>query len=269
MRTIHKGITPVIAAITGKANHRITQFKINSSTKGITPVIAVILLLLITISIVGIAFTFFQRTTEAATTTGSRQIEQQVSQIGTQFAIEGADKNQVHIRNLGTTSLAGLAFFVDNNPVAYAGPASLLPDAVGTYFLNDSQLAMLPDPARLRVTSAGASDEITADFYGNYDAAYWKFDEGSGKSAADSSGNGNDGTLANNPTWTTGQVGSALSFDGVDDSVTVSSSNSLKIQEHTVSFWIKFTNNPDGSYRQILAKYAPTTDRVPGLSRFY
>ena len=32
---------------------------------------------------------------------------------------------------------------------------------------------------------------------------YWKFDEGSGTSAADSSGTGNTGTLNNTPTWST------------------------------------------------------------------
>lgn len=33
--------------------------------------------------------------------------------------------------------------------------------------------------------------------------AYWKFDEGNGTTAADSSGNGNTGTLVNGVTWTT------------------------------------------------------------------
>lgn len=32
---------------------------------------------------------------------------------------------------------------------------------------------------------------------------YWRFDEGTGTVAYDSSGNGNDGTLVNSPTWTT------------------------------------------------------------------
>jgi hypothetical protein len=43
---------------------------------------------------------------------------------------------------------------------------------------------------------------------------WWKFDEGSGTVAYDSSGNGNDGNLMNGPTWTDGKVGGALSFDG-------------------------------------------------------
>jgi hypothetical protein len=42
--------------------------------------------------------------------------------------------------------------------------------------------------------------------------AYWKFDEGSGTIASDSFGD-NHGTIYGS-TWTTGQVGSALSFDG-------------------------------------------------------
>ena len=49
--------------------------------------------------------------------------------------------------------------------------------------------------------------------------AHWGFDEGSGGTAFDSSGNGNDGTLVG-PTRSTGTVG-ALIFDGIDDYVQV------------------------------------------------
>jgi hypothetical protein len=47
--------------------------------------------------------------------------------------------------------------------------------------------------------------------------AEWKFDEKTGTTAYDTSGNGYDGTLINGPTWTRGKVGSALEFDGEDD----------------------------------------------------
>src|SRR3989344_4445776 len=57
---------------------------------------------------------------------------------------------------------------------------------------------------------------------------YWNFDEGSGTIAEDSSGNGNTGTLVNGSTWTTGKVGSgAVSFDGVNDEVTMPHNSSL------------------------------------------
>jgi hypothetical protein len=47
----------------------------------------------------------------------------------------------------------------------------------------------------------------------------WLFNEGSGDVAEDFSGNGNDGTLMNDPEWVKGKFGTALSFDGVDDYV--------------------------------------------------
>ncbi len=37
--------------------------------------------------------------------------------------------------------------------------------------------------------------------------------------AADSSGNGNNGTLTNGPVWVDGKYGKALQFDGVNDCV--------------------------------------------------
>jgi hypothetical protein len=48
--------------------------------------------------------------------------------------------------------------------------------------------------------------------------AWWRFDEGSGTSVADSSGNGKTGTLVNGTAWTTsnGSHG-AVQFDGTDD----------------------------------------------------
>ena len=48
---------------------------------------------------------------------------------------------------------------------------------------------------------------------------YWSFDDESGTVATDHSGNGNDGTLQGDPTWTNGKKGGALDFDGSDDYV--------------------------------------------------
>ena len=68
----------------------------------------------------------------------------------------------------------------------------------------------------------------------------WNFDEGTGTLADDSSGNGYNGTLTNAPTWTKGKVGKGLSFDGLNDYVTVASNSSLKYQGGNFSFagWI-------------------------------
>ncbi len=50
---------------------------------------------------------------------------------------------------------------------------------------------------------------------------HWKFDDASGDTAADSSGNGYDGDLIHGPTWTTGQTSGALQLDGNNDHVQI------------------------------------------------
>lgn len=80
-------------------------------------------------------------------------------------------------------------------------------------------------------------------------AGYWKLDEGSGTSAADSSTNGNTGTLTNGPTWTTGQIGSAVQFDGTNDYFSAAYSGTT-LAQLTVSFWTYSSSNP-GSQKGI------------------
>ena len=51
--------------------------------------------------------------------------------------------------------------------------------------------------------------------------AAYGFDEGSGTTAADASGGGNTGTLSGGVGWALGKFGTAATFDGVNDLVTV------------------------------------------------
>ncbi|MDE2041249.1 MAG: hypothetical protein KGI59_02615, partial [Patescibacteria group bacterium] len=75
---------------------------------------------------------------------------------------------------------------------------------------------------------------------------WWKFDEGSGTTAADSSGSGNTGTLVGGPTWTTGQIGGALSFNGTNQYVTAST-NSMpaSAQAVSISAWVFISQYPN------------------------
>jgi hypothetical protein len=61
-----------------------------------------------------------------------------------------------------------------------------------------------------------------------------------GTSAYDRSGAGNTGTLTNGPAITEGKIGQGLSFDGVNDYVTISHTSSLEAQfPMTVTAWVK------------------------------
>lgn len=83
-------------------------------------------------------------------------------------------------------------------------------------------------------------------------AGYWALDNGSGTSATDSSTNGNTGTLTGGPTWTTGQIGSAVTFDGSDDYIRVPNSTALNPDYITVAAWIK--TSATGVLDQIITK---------------
>jgi len=68
---------------------------------------------------------------------------------------------------------------------------------------------------------------------------YWKFDEGSGDIANDSSGYGNHGALINGPVWVPGVQGTALDLDGAEDYVEVPDHSSLDIAgPFTIMCWI-------------------------------
>ena len=103
----------------------------------------------------------------------------------------------------------------------------------GTYILT----ARATDDGGATATSAPVSVTVTGPS-GSDLFAHWKFDEGTGSTAADSSGNGHTGTL-NGPAWTTlGQIGGALDFDGVDDRVDVGTL-SVPGSGVTLAMWFK------------------------------
>jgi hypothetical protein len=67
----------------------------------------------------------------------------------------------------------------------------------------------------------------------------WKFDEGAGTIAYDSI-DANNGTLVNGPAWAQGIVGGALSFDGINDYVSIPASDSRNdLTAFTIGAWVK------------------------------
>lgn len=83
--------------------------------------------------------------------------------------------------------------------------------------------------------------EVTGDI-----AGLWHFDEGSGTTVMDSSGNGNNGSIYG-ANWTTGKIGSAIYFNGTNDYVEIPDDSSLDITGNiTIIAWINETKTfPD------------------------
>ena len=71
----------------------------------------------------------------------------------------------------------------------------------------------------------------------------WLFDDGSGTTAKDSSGSGNDGTLEGGAAWTAdGKSGGAIDFNGTDACVQIGEKLLDGLEEFTIIAWI----NPNG-----------------------
>src|SRR4051812_17981864 len=90
--------------------------------------------------------------------------------------------------------------------------------------------------------------------------AAWGFDEGTGTTVGDASGNGNIGSITA-ATWTpTGRFGGALSFNGVNSMVTVADSASLHLgAQATIEAWVQPASVV--GWRSVLLK-----ERASGLS---
>ena len=98
---------------------------------------------------------------------------------------------------------------------------------------------------------------------------HWKFDEGEGSTAKDSSVNNNTGTLTNmtSADWVTGKFNSGLDFDSTDDVVTVTQDADINLTSKTsyaISVWVypRSSGESDPNGGQFISKGANTYMRV-------
>jgi hypothetical protein len=99
------------------------------------------------------------------------------------------------------------------------------------------------------ISAGGTSTATTNGLVG-----WWNLDEGSGTSAADSSGNGNTGTTQNTPTWTaSGEINGALTLNGTNQDVAATETPSLILAgSWTASAWVKVAALPTSGNNVLL-----------------
>ncbi len=140
--------------------------------KGITPVIAIILLLLITVAMVGFALVWFQRFVSATGSQTEQNLQTQLDQQSKVISVVNIDNSGVtsiiSIKNIGTRtiSLTELAMFVDSVRVgidetagcADGGGTPVTTIATGSTI--DCTLDSFCDAgSRLKITAPGNFDE--------------------------------------------------------------------------------------------------------------
>jgi hypothetical protein len=87
----------------------------------------------------------------------------------------------------------------------------------------------------------------------------WHLDDGSGSTAADSSGNGHTATLNSSPTWVTGESGDALTFNGTSYLTAPLGTWFINNVTLSASAWVYATSTTNGPIFGV-------TDVLPGTS---
>jgi|GEM_PF-4400081 len=204
--------------------------------RGISAIIAVVLILLITVSLAAGAYLFLSMTMSQTTTAAQQGISQTMTQMTKSFTIEAVDGPRISIRNTGQAQLSNFSVYVDNILVNVS-QVSIAPDEVKTILIYD--FIDFSQSREIKVVSGTLAQTKIVSKQDSTLVGYWKFDEGSGTTAADSSGNGNTGAINGSVTWTPGKFGNALNFDGVSNYVDCGNASSLNLNPPlTYEAWI-------------------------------
>lgn len=167
---------------------------------------------------------------------------------------------------------------ITNSVWAMAPGTSTSGNIIGTsfssHFVNHSAYDMHLKSTSTAVGNGSTLDAPSSDFDGvsrtvAYDTgayeltssptpiAYWPLNEAYGRLAVDRTRYGNMGLVQNGPTWTTGHLSGALSFDGNDDVVDSGRTpivDDPNLTQLSVAAWINPSSLGGGSKGRILAK---------------
>jgi len=226
--------------------------------KALSPVIATVILMLMTVAAVGGAY-HWMTTTQSDIQSGiSASISAQTKRGKYTIKLVGLrcydDRIIADIQNLGPDPISNSDVTISvynytSGALITSGITNI--SSLGVNDINSTQYIfytpLKPDTRYSVKISIGGVSEVSDSCYtiGRL-VGLWHFDEGSGSYANDSSGYGNNGTLYDAnitnddgdtpPQWVDGKYGKALSFDGVDDYVEVTDSDSLDlVDEFTIS----------------------------------
>lgn len=178
--------------------------------KGLSAIIAIIMLLLITVALAGSAYVWIVGTTTSLTTTGTQATQQVTTGMLAQMKVESAAGRSIYVRNTGkgTIENASLSVYIDDLRLGHSlSPLTLAENQVGELTLTDLwQLSLGKHTLKITTPSLQLQQAVEATPHSSVVGA-WKMDEGSGTTASDSSGYGNDGTIFPATTYSTDSSG--------------------------------------------------------------
>ena len=153
----------------------------------------------------------------------------------TSSAAQGAELHQLH-PDRGDVPAPARRTRTPRSAPRRATPTGSAPDAAGNHGAYSNTASA--------TTPAAPSGLVAA----------YAFDEGSGTTVTDASGNGNNGTVAN-ATWSTaGKYGEALQFNGTSSLVTIPNAASLQLSSGmTLEAWVD-PSTVNANWRDVVYK---------------
>jgi hypothetical protein len=142
----------------------------------------------------------------------------------------------------------------------------LSPDTQYTYHVQARDLSANHNTGGWSTSQSATTDSVAIPI--PIPVGWWKLNEASGTTADDSAGT-NNGTVSG-ALWSSGHLGNALSFDGVDDVVDIVTETgiaNLPLADFTVTFWMNWNPNPEEWFDTILGKYGNNAGWQIYLSR--
>jgi len=118
--------------------------------KGISTLIAVILILLITIALVALLYLWFTGIFTGITETGQEQFEESQLRLMSSMAIESVIKNNIYVRNTGSVNITEIVVYVNDLQTEADVPEVIEDGKVG---IIDLTSPLLPGNHKVKVTS--------------------------------------------------------------------------------------------------------------------
>ncbi len=228
--------------------------------KAISAIIATIMLLMVTVSLVGVFYVFSSTIATTTTASGGQQASQLTAQLSFCMQIDNIYGNQITLRNCGKGVIENKSLIVMIDDIELDSSTATIQEG-NSSVVNVSGLWQIPFGKRnLKISNGAAVAQALVDVQPNKDGLVgsWGFDEGQGNKANDGSGNNNVGTLlpfGSEPTWVNGKFGKGLQFDGTNDYVSAGNATSLNITNKlTLEAWVYIAGNGTGSVNSIVNK---------------
>ncbi len=168
-----------------------------------------------------------------------------VSASGGTLSATGFTNPTIYVNGVQTTTIAASVwqYITITTSSSISGSAVNIGRANSTVAVNNSRT----DDVRFYNRILSAQEVSKLYNWAPGPIGYWQFDENTGTTLHDASGNGNGATItdtANVGKWTSGQYGSAYDMEGNETSDVMALDNTIDLgTRNTIAYWVYFVNS--------------------------